>query len=184
MSVSRDGGATFAEPVRVNDDAEPASHGMHSMAVAKDGTVHFAWLDERYLKSTPPATPTPHVGHGNSGPHPEEAEVEPNAELYYASLRDGETFSHNRRLDGDACPCCKTSTVVSDKGRVAIGFRKVFDGEFRHIAVTSLNDFGDAWSQPARVSDDRWRIDACPVSGPALRFRGNSLEVAWYSGAD
>ena len=184
-SVSRDGGATFNSPVRVNDDAEPASHGMHSMAVARDGKVYFAWLDERYLKGRPAdATPTPHAGHGSTAPHPEEAEVEPNAELYYASSSDGETFSHNRRLAGDVCPCCKTSTAVSDNGRVAIGYRKVFDGEFRHIAVTSLNDHGDAWSQPVQVSDDGWRISACPVSGPALRFEGDALEVAWYSGAD
>jgi hypothetical protein len=74
--------------------------------------------------------------------------------------------------------------VISDKGRVAIGYRKVFDGEFRHIAVTTLNDFGDAWSQPMQVSDDSWRINACPVSGPALRFDGDELEIAWYSGGD
>jgi hypothetical protein len=185
MSVSRDGGATFGAPVQVNDDTEPASHGMHSMAVANDGKVYFSWLDERYLKNrSTVATPTPQNGHGNAGPHPEEAEVEPNAELYYASSADGKTFGHNRKLAADVCPCCKTSTVVSDKGRVAIGYRKVFDGGFRHIAVTSLNDFGDAWSEPVQVSDDGWRIDACPVSGPALRFEGDALEVAWFSGAD
>ena len=185
MSVSRDGGATFEAPVRVNDDAEPASHGMHSMAIEKDGTVHFAWLDERYLKSKPAAaTPTPHNGHGNAGPHPEEAEVEPNAELYHANWGGAGTFTHNVKLAGDVCPCCKTSMVVSDKGRAAIGYRKVFDEEFRHIAVTSLNDFGDSWSEPVQVSDDGWRINACPVSGPALRFDGDALEVAWYSGAD
>ncbi len=188
MSGSRDGGASFDEPVRVNDDAEPASHGMHSMAVAPDGKIYFAWLDERYLKGKTAATPTPHGGHGNSnvnaGPHPEEAEVEPNAELYFAQSNDGKTFSGNRRLAGEVCPCCKTATVISEKGRVAIGYRKVFDGEFRHIAVTSLNDFGDAWSQPVQVSDDGWRINACPVSGPALRFDGDTLEIAWYSGGE
>ena len=188
MSASRDGGASFDEPVRVNDDAEPASHGMHSMAVAPDGKIYFAWLDERYLKGKPAATPTPHSGHSNSnassGPHPEEAEVESNAELYFARSTDGKTFSQNRRLAGDVCPCCKTSTVISDKGRVAIGFRKVFDGEFRHIAVTSSDDFGGAWSQPLQVSDDGWRINACPVSGPALRWDGDELAVAWYSGGE
>ena len=192
MSTSRDGGGTFDEPVRVNDDADPASHGMHSMAVAPDGRIYFAWLDERYLKSKPTAAaavPTPHGGHGsanaNAGPHPEEAEVEPNAELYFAISQDGTSFEgKNRRLAGDVCPCCKTATVISDKGRVAIGYRKVLNGEFRHIAVTSLNDVGDAWSQPVQVSDDGWRINACPVSGPALRFDGDALDVAWYSGGE
>ena len=189
LSTSSDG-RTFDEPVRVNDDAEPASHGMHSMAIGPDGKIYFAWLDERYLKGKPAAaaTPTPHGGHGNpnanSGPHPEEAEVEPNAELYFASSADGISFGPNRRLAGDVCPCCKTSTVVSDKGRVAIGYRKVFNSDFRHIAVTSLNDSGDAWSQPVQVSDDGWRINACPVSGPALRWDGDELAIAWYSGGE
>ena len=190
MSISRDGGASFDEPVRVNDDTQPASHGMHSMAVAPDGRIYFAWLDERYLKSKPAdATPTPHGGHensnANSAPHPEEAEVEPNAELYFAMSADGTSFEgKNRRLASDVCPCCKTATVISDKGRVAIGYRKVFNGDFRHIAVTSLNDFGDAWSQPVQVSDDGWRINACPVSGPALRWDGDELAIAWYSGGE
>ena len=180
MSVSRDGGKTFGEPVQVNDDAEPASHGMHSMAIAKDGRIYFAWLDERYLRKSPPAA---HAGQGSS-PHPAEAEVEPNAELYFAESTDGMKFSSNRKLAGDVCPCCKTSTAISDQGQVAIGYRKVFDGEFRHIAVTSLNGFGDAGSQPVQVSDDGWRINACPVSGPALRWVGDTLEIAWYSGGE
>ena len=45
-----------------------------------------------------------------------------------------------------------------------------------------MNDLGDAWSQPVHVSDDGWRINACPVSGPALRWDGDDLTVAWYSG--
>src|ERR1041384_1454747 len=62
LSVSSDGGKTFAEPVKVNNDTAPASHGMHAMAV--DGEkVYFAWLDERYLHITPSHT-APKNGEG------------------------------------------------------------------------------------------------------------------------
>src|ERR1700749_1621622 len=47
VSASRDGGRSFGEPSRVNDDSKPGVHGMHSLAVGKDGRVHVAWLDER-----------------------------------------------------------------------------------------------------------------------------------------
>lgn len=184
MSVSQDGGRTFEEPVRVNDDTAPASHGMHSMAIAPDGRVHFAWLDERYLKvqSALPSMPMQHLGHAT--PHPKEADVEPNAELYYAVSTNGKSFSANRRLASDVCPCCKTSTAVSSTGDLAIGYRKVFNGEYRHIAVNTLKDGSDGFSQPVQVSDDGWKINACPVSGPALRFDRDDLVVAWFSGGD
>lgn len=184
LSVSPDGGRTFGEPVRVNDDTAPASHGMHSMAVAADGRIYFSWLDERYLKGKGklPSMPIQHLLHVT--PHPKEADVEPNAELYFAVSADGKTFRTNRRLASEVCPCCKTSTVVSSKGDLAIGFRKVFDGEFRHIAVTSLHDGENAFSEPVQVSDDGWKINACPVSGPALRFEGDELIVAWFSGGE
>lgn len=51
LSVSRDGGKTFTAPVKVNDDLAPASHGMHSLAIGKDGKIFMAWLDERNIKT-------------------------------------------------------------------------------------------------------------------------------------
>ena len=51
LSVSSDGGKSFAAPIKVNDDIKPVSHGMHSLAVGKNGAVYLAWLDERNVKS-------------------------------------------------------------------------------------------------------------------------------------
>src|SRR6185295_6467053 len=47
LSVSNDRGQSFASEVRVNDDKAPGAHGMHSLAVAADGRIYAAWLDER-----------------------------------------------------------------------------------------------------------------------------------------
>ena len=105
LSVSRDSGATFDPPVRVNDDVAPASHGMHSLAVAENGDVVMLWLDERSLVGrTAPAA----AGHEMS---------EPNAEVFYAISRDdGKTFGTNTKIAGDVCPCCKT-TLLAAKDR-------------------------------------------------------------------
>jgi hypothetical protein len=51
LSVSHDGGKSFAAPVKVNDDSAPASHGMHSLALGKENRVYLAWLDERNIKT-------------------------------------------------------------------------------------------------------------------------------------
>lgn len=186
MSVSRDGGRTFEEPVRVDDDPEPASHGMHSMAIGADGRVHFAWLDERYLRTKKRAARrsghSPVLAFFNHTPIPER---EPNAELYFAtSSEDGRSFGRNLRVEGDVCPCCKTSVLVSPGGRVLIGYRKVFPGEMRHIAVSRSWDGGATFEGPVQVSDDRWHIEACPVSGPAMRADGEAVRIAWFAGGE
>src|SRR3982750_4000429 len=77
LSASHDGGKTFGEPVKVNDDTKPASHGMHSLAVDKQGRVYLPWLDERNV------TQPPHLMNMEGGAvHREEAE--PNSEVFYS----------------------------------------------------------------------------------------------------
>lgn len=186
VSVSRDGGATFDQPVKVHGDMAPASHGMHSLAVEPDGRVIVAWLDERYLKAEGAGIGASHfptfINHTPS-PQPE-VESEPDAELYLAVSEDsGKTFAQEKRIDGQVCPCCKTSLAVAPDGTIYLGYRKVYPGSLRHITVISSKD-GLTFGDPVQVSDDRWELNACPVSGPALNIDAGRLAVAWYSGGD
>jgi hypothetical protein len=169
VSASRDGGRTFAQPVRVNDDGKAVDHGMHSLAVAADGRVHVAWLDDRNLPA-----PDPKV----EGHHKES-----NREVFAAYSTDGgRTFAPNVRVAADACPCCKTALAVAPDGRVYLGWRQVLPGEFRHIAIAASPDGGRSFAPYVVVSDDRWQIDGCPVSGPALALDGDgALNVLWYA---
>ena len=174
VSTSRDRGGTFSPPAKVNDDTAPASHGMHSLAVDGAGHVYVAWLDERYLATRP------HV----EGHHHQAAE--PNAELYFAASSDGgKTFSPNRMIARDICPCCKTTiTASAPDGAIYIGWRQVLPGGFRHIAVVESTDHGASFAQPVIVADDQWKIDACPVSGPTLVADREGLKVVWFSGGE
>ena len=200
LSVSRDGGATFAEPVKVNDDSIPASHGMHSLAVAPDGKVFMAWLDERNIRAAHAAEShhpdqnqqgvylikahhTPEKKTSPAANTTETAEPpEPNSEVYFAASEDGgRTFSRNMRVATDVCPCCKTSMAVSPDGGLYLSWRQVLPGSFRHIAVARSGDNGKTFSPAAIVSDDQWQINACPVSGASLAADGQKLAVAWYS---
>jgi BNR repeat-like domain len=179
LSASRDGGRSFEPPVKVNDDGKPIEHGMHSLAVAADGRIHLAWLDERNLAPVAEAAP--------SAPGQKKMEhMEQNREVFTAFSADGgRSFSANRRLAGDACPCCKTSVAVASDGRVYIGWRQVLPGEYRHIAVSSSGDRGQTFSPPQIVSDDQWLIAACPVSGPALAVASDgTLRVMWYTAGE
>ncbi len=174
LSTSRDGGQTFATRVKVNDDRQSAAHGMHSLIVAPDGRIHVAWLDERNVAPPPPT-------HAAGQPHKES-----NSEVFYASSADGgRSFSPNRRIASEVCPCCKTSLAVDADGRVYVSWRQVLPGEFRHIAVAASTDGGQSFAAPVIVSDDRWIIAGCPVSGSALAVgTDGALLVLWYTAGE
>ena len=191
VSISRDGGKSFAEPIKINDDTAPASHGMHGMTLDARGRLLISWLDERYLKSR-----TMHASsktRSNSGPflamffhnapaakHAESEE--PDAELYFAVVNDGKVVGPNRKIAKGICPCCRVSAITAPDGTVYVAYRKVYPGQFRHISISTSRDGGESFSDPVQVSDDQWKLFACPVNGAAMRINGDDLEVAWYSG--
>ena len=174
MSVSKDRAQTFATEVKINDDKVPGAHGMHSLAVAKDGRIYVGWLDERNIVKPKPST----KGEGHH--------MESNRDLFIAHSTDGgRTFSANRKVASEACPCCKTSLAVANDGTLYAGWRQVLPGNFRHIAVTSSTDGGARFSSPVIVSDDRWMLQGCPVSGPSLSVAADGrLKVLWYAAGE
>jgi BNR repeat-like domain len=175
LSASTDRGQSFASEVKVNDDKVPGAHGMHSLAVAKDGRIYAGWLDERNIHAPMPSTKA-------EGHH-----MESNRDLYLATSTDGgRSFSANRKVASDACPCCKTSLAVAADGTLYAGWRQVLPGSFRHIAVASSTDGGTKFSAPVIVSDDRWMLQGCPVSGPSLSVdkASSNLKVVWFAAGE
>jgi hypothetical protein len=174
LSVSNDCAQTFSSEVKVNDDKVPGAHGMHSLAVARDGRVFVAWLDERNVHAPQPSA----KGEGHH--------TESNRELFLAYSTDGgRTFSPNQKVAAEACPCCKTALAVSPDGTLYAGWRQVLPGSFRHIAVASSTDGGATFSSPKIVSDDHWILQGCPVSGPSLSVdSGGKLRVLWFAGGE
>ena len=175
LSASTDRGQSFASEVKVNDDKTPGAHGMHSLAVAKDGRIYAGWLDERNVHAPKPSTKA-------EGHH-----MESNRDLYLATSTDGgRSFSANRKVASDVCPCCKTSLAVAADGTLYAGWRQVLPGNFRHIAVASSTDGGTKFSTPVIVSDDRWMLQGCPVSGPSLSVdkASGGLNVVWFAAGE
>lgn len=185
LSASRDGGKSFAAPVKVNDDQKPTDHGMHSLAVADDGRVYVAWLDERNVAAAPmqdmaPMKDTKMKARSSSD------DMESNREVFLSTSADGgRSFSPNQRIAGEVCPCCKTSLAVGKDGHVYLSWRQVLPGDYRHIAVSSSSDQGKTFSAATIVSNDEWVLKGCPVSGAALSAEADgTLRVLWYAGGD
>ena len=197
LSVSRDGGASFEPPAKVNDDTLPASHGMHSLAVDGRNRVYMAWLDERNLRPENGALESEkdvipvngyyviradHKQHLSGDTGEPSHQPEPNSEVFFAISDDGgRTFSSNQRIASDVCPCCKTALAIGPDDRIYAAWRQVVGDNFRHIAVASSNDGGGSFGPAVIVSDDQWQIAACPISGPVLSTDTSGLSVYWYT---
>lgn len=178
LSASHDGGNKFGDPVKINDDEMPGIHGLHSLSV--DGAnVYLAWLDERNLKKN-------HEENKSSASAMKHQQIEVNRELFFAVSNDsGRTFSANKKIAENVCPCCKTAMAIAPDKRVYIGWRQVVGEDFRHIAVTSSDDNGESFATRTIVSDDKWQFHGCPVSGPNLNVTSEGkLQVVWYTAGD
>jgi hypothetical protein len=158
---SSDGGATWSEPRTLNEDGLPAEHGFVSFVPAEGDSVEAIWLDGR-------ATGGGHGEHGGA--------------MQLANSRiaaDGGT-TPNTMIDARICDCCQTSAVRTARGPVVV-YRDRSPEEIRDIAIVRRVD--GQWTEPARVHADDWKIEGCPVNGPAIAANGDAVAVAWFTGA-
>jgi hypothetical protein len=156
---SKDGGATWSAPITVTSDAAFGAHSFHAMHVGGDGTIYVAWLGGDPGKSASWIT------------HSSDA---------------GATWSPRVRVDtGNACPCCRTSLATDRKGALYLAWRHIYPGNIRDIVVAKSTDHGETWSNPVRVHDDNWQIDACPHAGPSMLVdSAGTVHIAWWTGKE
>ena len=105
------------------------------------------------------------------------------AQLWLASSADGASFSPGRRIALDVCPCCRPA-LASGAGTLYLAYRNVATDETRDVVVRTSADAGATWSEPVFASGDKWRIEGCPHSGPALAVDRDRLVVAWLTEAE
>ena len=156
---SRDGGRTWRNVFQSGESLIDDYSGFVSLAPTPGGfgAVYLA----------PPAEATDSHGHDS------------NKTLRWADFDlDGSLLS-DREIDARVCSCCQTSAVIAGGGPL-VAYRD-HAGEIRDIAV--LRRVGGAWTKPRPLHDDGWRINACPVNGPALAARGDRVAAAWFTGA-
>ena len=158
---STDGGQRFSSPRNLVAD----DRGVDGATIAADdsGHVSVVWLG------------------GGEGPDSPVSSL-----IQLASSDDnGNTFAPPRTVASDypggACACCNLKASVGPGGSLLIGFR----GAYRSIRdMYVLRGMPDARRfEATRVSDDRWRLDICPMQGLSLQVtdRPPQIGVAWMS---
>jgi hypothetical protein len=164
IAVSADAGRTWSPSMSPHDDGTPTEHGFVSLLPA-DRAVRAVWLDGRNTSGE-------HEHAGASGAMTlRSALIGPDARKQDADIE----------LDGRVCDCCQTDAAGTREGPVVV-YRDRSEGEVRDIALVRLTATG--WSRPVHVADDGWHIEACPVNGPAIDARDDTVVVAWFTAPD
>jgi hypothetical protein len=165
LAFSKDEGRTWSAPTSPHHDGTKTQHGFASLFEMPGGGLGLVWLDGRAVD------PDPDKGKDDMS-------------LRAATFdRDG-TETSEAAVDQRVCDCCPTAIAMTADGPIA-AYRDRSPEEVRDVAVTRLADAKRGqWTAPATVHADGWKIDACPVNGPAISARGRQVAVAWMTAKD
>ncbi len=176
IALSPDGGKTWGASFKPHTDGISAEHGFVSLLPLPDNRMFAVWLDGRKTKTGKPVAAEDSHGHGHGGP----------MTLRCATFDANGNLSDNAELDPKICDCCQTAAVLTPKG-VVVAYRDRSEEEVRDIFVTrqakTLVDGKGGWTAPVPVFKDNWHITGCPVNGPALAASGETVALAWFTGA-
>jgi hypothetical protein len=174
---SRDGGKTFEPPVTLQNSGAPGMRGWPALTIDPHGTAHSIWLDHRGMTPTAEHGAGNHSGHRSDVPQDGVAMAQKSG-LFYAAASGPSTGEHE--LTKGVCYCCKTALAAAADGTLYAAWRHVYEGNLRDMALTVSHDGGRTFSEPVRVSEDRWAINGCPDDGPAMAVDNSGVaHLVW-----
>ena len=158
IAQSRDNGVTWSAPVTPHRDSTQSEHGFVAMWRER-GALGAVWLDGRKFKKD---------GHdaGNE------------MMLVSTTLKPDGSLGPEVRLDERTCDCCQNAAAVTANGPI-VAYRNRSTEEIRDIYVTRR--VSGKWATGIPVSNDNWKIAACPVNGPAISARDKRVALAWFT---
>jgi len=160
VALSNDEGRTWSAPIVPHSDTSLTEHGFVSLWREND-KLGAVWLDGRKFKE------------GRS-PQNEMTVV---TTMLDPTGKTGEEVT----LDARACDCCQTSAAMTVQGPI-VAYRDRSPDEIRDIYF--VRRVKGKWTNPAAVHNDGWKINACPVNGPAVAAIGDRVALAWFTAAD
>ena len=160
LAYSKDEGKTWSKPVAPHHDKTKQQHGFASLFEMPDKSLGVVWLDGRDMAKDP-----------------EKGAMD----VYFASFDSSWKQTAESAVNARVCECCQTSAAITADGPI-VAFRDRTEDDIRDIHVTRVEQ--GKWTDPVSVHDDKWKIDACPVNGPAVAARGKDVVVAWFTALD
>ncbi len=165
LALSHNYGDSWQESFILHSDGTSTEHGFVSLEPLPNGGFAVAWLDGRETVDTSAAMT-----------------------LRFATVAADGTLKNETRLDQRTCDCCQTSMTVLFDGSVIVAYRDRSSEELRDAFYVrgEVSETGEyTWSAPAAVASDNWKIEGCPVNGPALASSDSLVVMGWFTmGAD
>lgn len=145
----------------LHKDKVAAEHGFVSFTSYDSNNFYASWLDGRYTKTRNP------LKQGSNLP---------------MTIRGGFIDKKNStirefEIDNKVCDCCQTSSAMVADG-ILTAYRDRTDEEIRDITIQKIKQ--DTIVQVFN-SNDKWKINGCPVNGPALDAKDNIAAMVWYT---
>jgi hypothetical protein len=165
FTMSRDGGRTYARPVRVSEDKwalEGCPDDGPTMAVDGQNRIHVVW----------PTLVTDATAEGV-----ESAVTEPNIALFYAMSTDGKQFTARERIPTEGVPHHPRIAVAAD-GALTVAWDEGANG-LRRVAIGRGTADGSGRFQFRR---ELLRTGG-PGVYPVLAVAGDGVVAAWTSSA-
>ena len=158
ISVSKDAGHTWSEPIRPHSDGTPTEHGFASL-FPLGSSAGLVWLDGREtLKNT--------SGDRIVGMTLRSAELTQEGEI------------SESLVDPLVCDCCQTDVAVSLEGPLLV-YRDRNQQEVRDISLARY--VNGQWHTEGAIAEDNWQVFGCPVNGPAIAAADAHVGVTWYT---
>ena len=170
LSYSKDEGKTWSKLIAPHHDKTRTQHGFASLFEMPDKSLGVVWLDGRDMELS-------------------KAKDGGAMDVYFASFDPSWKQTAEASINARVCECCQTSAAVTSDGPI-VAFRDRTADDIRDIHVTRIDNGPSTslgarkWTDAVSVHDDKWKIDACPVNGPAVSERGNDVAVAWFTAID
>ena len=162
LAWSHDDGGTWSPSFTPHHDGTKSEHGFGSLFEMPGGGLGLVWLDGRAMK------PSREPGGDATG----------DMSLRFAAFDARWKQLAEDAIDVRVCECCPTAAAVTSEGPI-VAYRDRGADELRNINVSRL--VSGKWSRPAPVHNDGWRIEGCPVNGPALGAQGREVAIAWFT---
>jgi len=166
FSYSDNNGKSFSTPMLVSDQAKTAMHYMDKMLIDNKDNTYLFWHDTRHKLL-------------------DNKQTDGVLSIYYSkkSASDDSQFV-NQFLSKGICSCCRTATALSNDQTPILFTRMVYEGGIRDHALISMNQ-DSSWQTPLRVTNDNWKIEACPEHGPAIAISNkNRIHLTWFTLGD
>lgn len=156
--ASTDNGKTWSALKAIHKDTSPGKgHSFSDMIRLPNGELGFVWLDEKM------------------------GAYEGRSVKFVQTLPNG-GFSEEVVVDSNACQCCRTVLFVDSDKNIHLTYRDLLADGSRDMSHAVSTDGGKTFTQPQLVYKDRWKINACPHTGPSMAQSGSDFFVTWFSG--